>query len=111
MMVLSAGMRSALIVASKAASREVARHGVTINTILTGAFQTERFDAILDERMSRTGIAREELTSIITKGIPAGYVADPMDLGECVAFLCSRHAQYLNGVAIPLDGGASRGAY
>lgn len=111
MMVLSAAMRSALIVASKAASREMARHGITINTILTGAFRTERFEQVLAERVRRTSTEREELLRGITAGIPAGNIAEPAELGECVAFLCSREAQYLNGVAIPLDGGASRGVY
>jgi len=38
--------------------------------------------------------------------IPAGRLGAPEDLGAVVAFLCSAHANYLTGVAVPVDGGA-----
>mgnify|MGYP002760625311 FL=1 len=38
-------------------------------------------------------------------GIPVGFMGEPLDLGNVVAFLCSAEARYLNGVAIPIDGG------
>jgi 3-oxoacyl-[acyl-carrier protein] reductase len=42
-------------------------------------------------------------------GIPAGGVGDPDDFGRLAAFLCSEHAGFITGAAIPVDGGASHG--
>ena len=34
-------------------------------------------------------------------------IGDPADFGRVAAFLCSEHARYVTGTAIPVDGGAS----
>ena len=38
--------------------------------------------------------------------MPAGRLGEPAELGAVVAFLCSAHAGYLTGAALPVDGGA-----
>ena len=38
--------------------------------------------------------------------VPAGRLGEPAELGAVVAFLCSAHAGYLTGAALPVDGGA-----
>lgn len=40
--------------------------------------------------------------------IPVGCYGTPEEFGEVVAFLASRAASYINGVALPIDGGLSR---
>ncbi|HEV7534449.1 MAG TPA: SDR family oxidoreductase, partial [Acidimicrobiia bacterium] len=42
-------------------------------------------------------------------GIPAGELGRPEDFGAIVAFLCSDHARFITGAAIPVDGGAYAG--
>jgi 3-oxoacyl-[acyl-carrier protein] reductase len=44
----------------------------------------------------------------IAQNIPAGYFGEPHDIGHLVAFLASPLARYINGAAIPVDGGALR---
>ncbi len=44
----------------------------------------------------------------IKQNIPAGYFGEPYDIGHLVAFLASPLARYINGAAIPVDGGAVR---
>ena len=41
--------------------------------------------------------------------IPLGRLGRPAEFGDLVAWLCSERASYLNGVALPLDGGLMRG--
>ena len=36
----------------------------------------------------------------------AGTLGDPADFGAIAAFMCSEQANYLTGVALPVDGGA-----
>jgi len=46
----------------------------------------------------------------IRQNIPAGYFGEPHDIGHLTAFLASPLARYINGAAIPVDGGAVRRA-
>ena len=39
--------------------------------------------------------------------IPVQHVADPNEFIQLVLFLCSEEASYVNGAAIPVDGGLS----
>ncbi|MEI9851186.1 MAG: SDR family oxidoreductase [Sphingomonas sp.] len=67
--------------------------GVTINNLLPGPFDTGRL------RNSK------EITMHLTGNAVAGRVGDPMELGAMCAFLCSRHAGYITGQNILMDGG------
>lgn len=78
-------------------AREVARDGVTVNSVQPGVHATERVRRVYGEG--------EELAKVIDT-VPAGRLGDPRELGAVVAFLCSVHAAYLTGAAIPVDGGA-----
>jgi 3-oxoacyl-[acyl-carrier protein] reductase len=79
---------------------EVAGEGVTVNTVATGMFATER---LADPQGSLEGAeqaAREQ--------VPAKRLGTPEEYGDLVAFLCSELAAYLTGAVIPLDGGRLR---
>ena len=43
-------------------------------------------------------------------GIPIGRIGDPVELGEVVAFLCSKNSSFINGVALQVDGGSIKAA-
>lgn len=79
---------------------EVAGDGVTVNTVATGMFATDRL-AELHGSLERA----EEATK---DRIPAGRLGRPEEYGDLVAFLCSERAAYLTGAVIPLDGGLLR---
>jgi 3-oxoacyl-[acyl-carrier protein] reductase len=78
-------------------AREVAGDGVTVNSVQPGVHATDRVRRVYGEG--------EELAEVLGT-VPAGRLGDPRDLGAVVAFLCSVHASYLTGAAIPVDGGA-----
>jgi 3-oxoacyl-[acyl-carrier protein] reductase len=97
---LSNTHRMAAVGFLKTLSREVAADGITVNTVATGRFATER---LADASGSLEG-AEEAAKS----EVPAGRLGLPEEYGDLVAFLCSERAAYLTGTVIPLDGGLLR---
>jgi 3-oxoacyl-[acyl-carrier protein] reductase len=99
---LSNAHRMALVGLFKTLSSEVAGDGVTVNTVATGRFATDRLRDTYGSLEGAEQHAREN--------IPAGRLGDPAEYGDLVAFLCSERAGYLTGAVIPLDGGLLRSA-
>jgi len=80
----------------KTVAREVAGDGVTVNSLQPGIHDTAR----IRQLGGRDAVAAT---------IPAGTVGDPAAFGAICAFVCSEHARFLTGTAIPVDGGAYAG--
>ncbi len=97
-LVLSNTARAGLTGFLKTLAREVAADGVTVNSLQPGLHATERLHSVYGADLSA-----------VAAGIPAGGVGDPDDFGRLAAFLCSEHAGFVTGAAIPVDGGASHG--
>ena len=79
---------------------EVSGDGVTVNTVATGMFATDRLADRHGSLESAEAAAKER--------IPARRLGTPEEYGDLVAFLCSERAAYLTGSVIPLDGGLLR---
>jgi 3-oxoacyl-[acyl-carrier protein] reductase len=87
-------------------ARQVAPMGVTINNILPGIHATDRATS-LDSRVAESqGISLDEARSQRETTIPARRYGTPEEFGATCAFLCSRHAGFIVGQNILLDGGA-----
>lgn len=107
-LVVSTTMRSALTGYLKTLSREVATDGVLVNSICTGMFMTDRLQELVDLRARESGRAPKDELARMAADIPLGRVGEPSELGSLVAFLASEKASFVNGVALPVDGGADR---
>lgn len=95
--------KAALIQFSAVAAIECARSGVRVNVVVPGAVAThatQRFD-----RMNPDGAAATRAA------IPAGRAGEPHELAEAIVFLLSDAASYINGVALPVDGGKAAQLY
>jgi 3-oxoacyl-[acyl-carrier protein] reductase len=101
-LVLSNSHRLAAVGFFKTLASEVAAEGITVNTIATGRFATDRL-------ASNWG-SWEEMERRAHEGVPAARLGTPEEYGDLVAFLCSERAAYLTGAVIPLDGGLLRSA-
>ena len=97
---LSNAHRMATVGLFKTLATEIAGDGVTVNTVATGKFATDRLAA-----MYGSLDAAEEHA---TKEVPAGRLGTADEYGDLVAFICSDRARYLTGTVIPLDGGLLR---
>ena len=94
--------RMATVGLFKTLASEVAGEGITVNTIATGRFATDRL-------ASNWG-SWEEMEKGAVEGIPAGRLGTPEEFGDLVAFVASERAAFLTGTVIPLDGGMLRSA-
>ncbi len=97
-MVHSNTARSGLTAFLKTLSREVIGDGVTVNSILPSNQITKRLEALVGDGLPGYLAA-----------LPAGRGGAPADFGRIAAFLCSEPANYLTGVALPVDGGTDPG--
>ncbi len=86
-------------------SRQVARHGVTINNLLPGSHATDRVVALEQAIARERNVSIEEAGAIRRAGIPAGRYGTIEEFGAACAFLCSQHAGFIVGQNILLDGG------
>lgn len=97
-LILSNTARAGVTGFLKTLALEVAPKGVTVNSVQPGLHATERLRSLHGGD-----------TSAAAEGVPAGAVGDPADFGSVVAFLCSEHARFVVGAAVPIDGGMYRG--
>lgn len=98
-------VRGAVAGWAKTLSRELASHGITVNNVLPGYTRTGRIDAIVAERVARTGESAEAVIAAMQATVPAGRFADAAETAAAIAFLCAPAAAYINGVSLPVDGG------
>ena len=80
---------------TKALALEVARKGVTINTISPGYIGTKMV----------TAIPKEILDSKILPQIPLGRLGKPDEVAGLIIYLCSEEAAFVTGANISINGG------
>lgn len=79
---------------TKALALEVAKHGITVNTISPGYVATEMVLSV-----------PEEIRTKILKDIPLGRFAEPDEIARVVAFLTDDKSSYITGANIAINGG------
>ena len=104
MLSFQGGIRTASYTASKSGlagltrllANEWAVHGINVNAIAPGYFETNNTEALrADEQRNRDILGR----------IPAGRWGRPSDLGGAAVFLASPASDYVHGAVLPVDGG------
>ena len=93
--------KAGVIMISRTAAMEYARQGIRVNCVCPGAIRTATFDRMIagDPGLLERASAQEEM----------GRVGQPEEVAECVVWLCSDAASFVNGHAMPIDGGFMAG--
>ena len=105
-LVLSNSVRMAVIGLEKTLSKEFAPE-VRANAVLPGSHETSRIENLIDSAIERGDYDSYEEGLAAWTGNPLGRIGDPMELGNTVAFLSSPKSGYINGAALPIDGGST----
>ncbi len=104
-LVLSNSIRSAVVAWAKSLSVDLGPHGITVNSILTGYFDTERIKELNKEKSKSLNISESEVLKKMKSLVPASRLGRPQEYGYLISFLSSDNAAYINGASIPIDGG------
>ena len=84
---------------AKGLSREVGKHGITVNSIPPGRIMSEQIERNYTPEYRQWQAEHE---------IPVGEYGQPADIANLVCFLASPRARYITGAVIPVDGGLRR---
>jgi NAD(P)-dependent dehydrogenase (short-subunit alcohol dehydrogenase family) len=91
--------KGAVVQLARALALDWAAEGIRVNAVCPGVVDTDMLRAF--EGASADGRTVERLAA----EQPLGRLAEPEDCAAAVAFLASRDARYITGVALPVDGG------
>ncbi len=86
--------KAGIIGLTKAAARELASRGITVNAVAPGFVDTE-MTQVLSEKVKEQAVSQ----------IPMGAFGKPEDVAQAVAFLASEQAGYITGQVLCVDGG------
>ena len=89
-----AASKAGIIAFSKSLAIEYAKKNININCVSPGFIKTEMTDKI-----------SEDFKKILLSKVPSGYLGTGEDVSNCVAFLASDMANYINGETIHVNGG------
>jgi len=80
---------------TKAAALELARHGITVNTVSPGYLRTKMVEQVPPEIMSGK----------ILPQIPVGRLGEPAEVAGLIAYLASEEAAFVTGANVAINGG------
>lgn len=107
-LVLSNAVRRTVEGLVKTLAREFAP-AVRVNTVLPGAHETARIEALIEAAVERGDVEDYEAGyQEWAADVPLERIGEPRELGDVVTFLSSERASYVNGTAVPVDGGSMR---
>jgi len=102
-LILSTTARAGVLGFSKALSDEVARDGITVNSVCPGFIATERVE---DLQRAKPDMMKQTIAQI-----PMGRIGTPEELASAVTFLASEPASYITGAVLQVDGGFIRSIF
>jgi 3-oxoacyl-[acyl-carrier protein] reductase len=89
-----AASKAGMVALTKTLARELGPSGVTVNCVAPGLVATEMMASLPTEVLDRA-----------LKESALGRIAQPEDVAQVVAFLCSDRARHVTGEVIKVDGG------
>ncbi len=101
--------KAAALSLSRTFADRYAGTGVLVNAVTPGAVAGPLWEAdggLADQAAAAKGITREEALAAQAEKIPLGRLAEPGEIADVIAFLCSERASTVTGAAWSVDGGS-----
>ena len=95
-----AGAKAAQVAFGKTLAREVARRGVTVNSVCPGPTETPLLEGMLG-----AGEASAKMVESLRRAVPMRRLGRPEDVAAAVAFFASDRAGYITGQTLSVSGG------
>jgi 2-hydroxycyclohexanecarboxyl-CoA dehydrogenase len=93
------GTKAGVVAFTKTIAREVARSGVTANSVCPGPTRTPLLEGMT------SGERGEKLVAALQRAVPIGRLGEPEDVAAAVAFLASERSGYITGQTLSVSGG------
>ena len=87
--------KAALLGLTRAAAKELGKHGITVNAICPGLIDTE---------LTRENASPDELAAY-ARGFPIQRLGQPIEVADLICFLASDAAGYITGASLDINGG------
>jgi NAD(P)-dependent dehydrogenase (short-subunit alcohol dehydrogenase family) len=97
--------KHAMVGMTRALAMEIARSGVTINSVCPGWVNTRMADEAVQRIADKTGRGVDEARRGLEAMSPQRRMIEPAEVAHVVAMLCSDEARSVHGQSIPVDGG------
>lgn len=107
-LLLSNVYRSGVTSLVKSLSIQEASHGIRLNNLVPGFFDTDRLRELDQRNSEASGLSMEQIRQANFKGIPMGRYGEPTEFGKAALFLLSDAASYVSGETFIIDGGKMR---
>lgn len=104
-LILSNTLRPAVIGLTKSLSLELGKDSIRVNSILPGITDTERIQELVEARAKINNMNVEDVQSSLFGDIPLGRIGSPEEFANVAVLMCSPAGGFINGVALPVDGG------
>ena len=104
-LILSSTIRPAVVGLTKSLSIELGKDNIRVNSILPGVTDTERIQELSQARSQQNNISIEEAQASMTEGVPLRRMGTAEEFANVAVLMCSPAGGYINGVALPVDGG------
>ncbi|GAA4081906.1 acetoin reductase [Actinomadura miaoliensis] len=90
---------------TQAAAKELAPHGITVNSYCPGIVGTDMWDLIDGKLGAHLGLGKGQALERYAAGIPLGRVQTPEDVAAFVSYLAGPDSDYMTGQSVMIDGG------
>ena len=98
---------AALMLVSAGMANAFAGKGVRVNAVNPGLVATDRMHEGFAAQARMAGGTVDEVLAQYLRTLPMGRLAQPEDIASVVLFLSSRHAAYVSGSVLTVDGAAT----
>jgi len=102
---LSNSIRAAVVTWAKSLATDVGKHNITVNSVLTGYFDTDRITQLNAKKAAQLGVEQSQVRKDMESRVALKRIGNPEEYGFLAAFLASDNAAYITGTNIPIDGG------